>query len=234
MAENKNDKLKQEKLKQSKIESSDGPDKVYKILIVDDEKNELNALALTLRFANQFKSDIKKIDDPEVALEELHRGEFDLVLSDFNMPHMNGVEFLNQVKILNPDAIRLLITATPDYEIAKEAINKAEIDNFIEKPWYNEELREIIYNNLKKKANQRYRCSIKVDDSEEAINVLKVAKKNIFYFGNLYRSEHTIILEFNSADEFNKFYHEIQQRNDVKVEDMNISQDDFLIKVTIR
>ena len=126
-------------------------DKVHKVLIVDDEVDELKALFLTLEHAKQFSSNITVCNDPIKALEKLQENDYDLVLSDFKMPHMNGVEFLNKVKQKYPNTIRMLITAYSEFQVAKEAINEAEVHSFIEKPWYNDELRNIIYKALKRK-----------------------------------------------------------------------------------
>jgi len=56
--------------------------KVHKILIVDDEVEVLDALTITLKMANQFKSDISIAEDGEEALTELEKHDFDLILSD--------------------------------------------------------------------------------------------------------------------------------------------------------
>jgi len=124
-------------------------DKIYKILIIDDEVNVLDALRKTLERSKQFKSDISIADSSQKALGILKNQNFDLVICDYKMPKMNGVELLTKVKELNPDTIRILITGYSDLQIAREAINKASVHNYIEKPWDNENLRETIYSAIK-------------------------------------------------------------------------------------
>ncbi|NMC59758.1 MAG: response regulator [Candidatus Methanofastidiosa archaeon] len=124
-------------------------EKVYKILIVDDEINVLDALKKTIERAKQFKSDISTVENSQKAIEVLKSQNFDLVLCDYKMPKMNGVEVLTKAKEINPDAIRMLITGYSDLEIAREAINKASVHTYIEKPWDNENLRETIYSAIK-------------------------------------------------------------------------------------
>jgi len=126
-------------------------DYIYKILIVDDEKEVSNALAMTLQFANQFKSEISIADSPKKALEKLEKQDFDLILADYKMPDMNGIELLNEVREKNPNTIRVLITGYSDAEIVKGAINKAEVHHYIEKPWENKNLRATIFEALKTK-----------------------------------------------------------------------------------
>ena len=73
-------------------------------------------------------------------LDILEREEVWVVVSDYLMPGMNGVEFLSRVKEFRPDSIRIMMTAYADLSIAVEAINKSETYRFITKPWNNQEL----------------------------------------------------------------------------------------------
>ena len=79
---------------------------MHKVLLVDDEQNVLNALRREL---NGF-FEIKTFDKPAEALEFCRKISFDLVVADYLMPDMNGLEFLKQFKLLQPDASLLLFT----------------------------------------------------------------------------------------------------------------------------
>jgi response regulator RpfG family c-di-GMP phosphodiesterase len=67
------------------------------------------------------------------------------------MPKMNGLELLRKVREKYPGTIRMLITAYSDITVAKDAINKVDVDYYIEKPWDNAELRELVSEALKRK-----------------------------------------------------------------------------------
>jgi len=125
-------------------------EKVHNILIVDDDKNILDALALTLKRAKEFKSNISIAENAKNALKELNHKSYDVVLSDFRMPKMDGIEFLKIVNKKYPWITRILITAYADIKLAEIAIKKADIDHFIEKPWHEDELRFLIHKSLKK------------------------------------------------------------------------------------
>ncbi|MFW9879061.1 MAG: response regulator [Candidatus Thorarchaeota archaeon] len=125
----------------------------YNILIVDDDKIVLKALHMTLQRATQFKSEISVSNDVDEALQKIHDENFDLVISDFSMPKMNGIEFLLKVKELHPETTRVLITGYAELESAKETQNDADIEMFLEKPWNNEKLRETVLKILEKKKN---------------------------------------------------------------------------------
>ena len=133
------------------IDNGEHKQSVFNILIVDDDKFVLKALYMTLRRAKQFKSNISAVYDVEEALQKLHDQDFDLVISDFSMPKMDGVRFLNEVKKIIPRAARMLITGYTDIEMAKRVIDETKVDIYFEKPWNNEELRATIFKVLKKK-----------------------------------------------------------------------------------
>jgi DNA-binding NtrC family response regulator len=111
------------------------------MLVVDDETNVLNALrrALLRAFAGDDLH-IEIFDDPRLALERVGNQVFDLVMSDFRMPPMDGVTFLKGVRQLQPDAVRLILSASTDFDALMTAINEAEIFRYLTKPWDDAEL----------------------------------------------------------------------------------------------
>lgn len=129
-------------------------EKVHKILIVDDEKEVLEALKATLEDVEKIKCEISTALDGTIALNTLEKQDFDLVLSDFKMPKMDGIKLLKTVRDKYPNLIRILITGYSDMFLALSAINKAEVDHYLEKPWQIDELNFIIYESLKKKLDR--------------------------------------------------------------------------------
>ena len=77
-------------------------------------------------------------------LEIMEREEVWVVVSDYLMPTMRGIEFLAKVKARWPQAIRIMMTAYADLSIAIDAINKSEAFRFVTKPWNNQELMEVV------------------------------------------------------------------------------------------
>jgi response regulator RpfG family c-di-GMP phosphodiesterase len=74
------------------------------------------------------------------ALSVLQQRQFSVVLTDQQMPMVTGLEFLAQVRDIQPEATRILITAVLSLSTVIDAINKGEIYRFIVKPWLREEL----------------------------------------------------------------------------------------------
>jgi len=122
----------------------------YAILIVDDEQDVLDSLSRVLRRAKKFKCSISTASDPGDALGMLSTDKVDLVISDFRMPTMNGVDFLTKVKDMYPQTFRVLLTGYSDMHTVKDAINRAQVHSYMEKPWDNEALQTEIYSILSK------------------------------------------------------------------------------------
>lgn len=115
------------------------------ILVVDDEINVLHALQRTLRqavFDEELRVEV--FTDPRMALARGREIAFDVVLSDYRMPEMNGVEFLNAFKEIQPDAVRLTLSASTEFDTLMQVINQAEVFRFIAKPWQAADLIETI------------------------------------------------------------------------------------------
>ncbi len=107
------------------------------ILLVDDEPNILKSLK---RAMHREDWTVLTYDNPETALEELSYTPVDLVISDYRMPQMTGVEFLSDFKHQHPQAVRLILSGQADLQGLMDAINAAEVYRFILKPWNDAEL----------------------------------------------------------------------------------------------
>lgn len=112
--------------------------KTKKILIVDDEKIVTSTLK-TLLSLEGF-TDTHFFNVPTEAVEFLKENQPDLIISDFVMPEMNGLEFLKEAKKLYPDTCMILLTGYADKENAVRAINEVGLYKYIEKPWDNDDL----------------------------------------------------------------------------------------------
>jgi response regulator RpfG family c-di-GMP phosphodiesterase len=100
-----------------------------RILVVDDDALILQALSRILQAEGY---EVICHLDPLKALQER---DFTVVISDFMMPQMNGVELLAQLRKNVPAAIRVLLTAAGDFKVASDAINRGEVYRILSKPW---------------------------------------------------------------------------------------------------
>lgn len=117
-----------------------------RILIVDDEESILKSLQRLLRVApcsfgaKTFHLDVRTFNSPLLALEAARTEEFDLFISDYRMPVMDGIEFLKAAKAIQPDAARLILSGYADLNALLRAVNEVGIERFIGKPWNEYEL----------------------------------------------------------------------------------------------
>jgi len=114
---------------------------LHKILLVDDEQGILDSLTRLL-FEEDYE--VETATSGKEALKKMSNNNFSLVISDQRMPEMTGAEFLQKVKKLHPDTIRIMLTGYSDINDAVAAINKGEVYRYINKPWNDEELKLII------------------------------------------------------------------------------------------
>ena len=140
-----------------------------KIVVVDDEKIVTSAFKTLLKVEGFNNAHF--FNNPKEALEFLASNIPDLVISDFLMPEMNGLEFLSEVKKMYPEVSKILLTGYADKENAIKAINEIGLYRYIEKPWNNDDL--II--NIKNGIERSYLLS----ELRKKISELEDAKKEL-------------------------------------------------------
>jgi DNA-binding NtrC family response regulator len=113
----------------------------YTILLVDDEPDVRAALRRSLHVPGYV---IHECSDGVEAIEFLRKHDVDAVVSDYNMPRMNGLDLLTQVRIIRPEVLRILITARADVHLAVRALNEGSVHRFLLKPWDHIDLRGIL------------------------------------------------------------------------------------------
>ncbi|NJL24205.1 MAG: diguanylate cyclase [Calothrix sp. SM1_5_4] len=108
-----------------------------KVLCVDDDNSILDALTRLLKA--QF--DVGTASCAREGLDWLKKNpDCAVVLSDFRMPGMNGVEFLREIRQNHPESVRAILSGQIDLQLVSEAINNSDIHKFFLKPWENDYL----------------------------------------------------------------------------------------------
>jgi thioredoxin reductase (NADPH) len=110
------------------------------IITVDDDPGVSRAVARDLRRRYGEQHRIVRAESGEAALEALRelklRGDMvAVILADYRMPQMNGIEFLERAMDIYPAARRVLLTAYADTDAAINAINVVDLDHYLLKPW---------------------------------------------------------------------------------------------------
>lgn len=118
------------------------------IVIVDDEEMVLTSLDSFLNLETTYN--VMTFTSAKAALDFIKDNNFDLVVSDYLMPEMDGISFLAEVKKIRPEVPRIILTGYADKENAIKAINDVGLYQYIEKPWSNDDLLIILRNGLEK------------------------------------------------------------------------------------
>lgn len=119
---------------------------MQRMLIVDDDEDILKALRRLFSLTpctvgeQTFRLAVDVFVSPQLALEKARQTAYALVISDYRMPTMNGVQFLKAFRQIQPEVPRLILSGYADLNGLIEAINEAGISRFIAKPWNDYEL----------------------------------------------------------------------------------------------
>src|SRR5688572_15071335 len=145
--------------------SSDQP----RVLVVDDEKFIRDILADFLTMEGYA---VRTAEDGAQALSELSHSSFDLIISDLKMPKMGGLDLLQHVGQLQPEALTVIMTGFGTVETAIDAMKQGAYD-YILKPFKVEEIVHVVQRGLEKKRlateNLRLREALSLYKVSEAI-----------------------------------------------------------------
>jgi two-component system probable response regulator PhcQ len=147
---------------------------MYRIILVDDEVNVLSALkralaAIPVAELDGERPSIETYSSVHEALNRINSMPVDLVISDYRMPDMSGVEFLSQAIVCQPNMARIILSGYTDLDAVVSAINKVQISRFINKPWHDFELKSAVIQALATRAlileNQRLADTVRTQQS---------------------------------------------------------------------
>jgi len=102
-----------------------------KVLLVDDEEQILKSFQRRLR--DQLAFEIATSGKEGLRMLE-EKGPYAVVVSDFRMPEMDGIEFLKRVREASPDTVRIMLTGYADLQTAMQAVNESQVFRFLNKP----------------------------------------------------------------------------------------------------
>jgi DNA-binding NtrC family response regulator len=101
------------------------------VLYVDDDFNMLKAMR---RMTDPKLYDVATASGGEEAIALLQKSPVDIVVCDYNMPLMDGMALLLQLKVMHPKTVRILCTGQGDMQLLSNAINHGEVFRFLPKP----------------------------------------------------------------------------------------------------
>ncbi|MGE5622524.1 MAG: ATPase, T2SS/T4P/T4SS family [Bacillota bacterium] len=171
------------------VESADNPAPQsvrYRILLVDDEPNVLAALRRVFRYENY---DVVTCQEPRQALELFRNEAFQVIISDYMMPGMNGGDLLRQARAVAPDMIRIMLTGHADVNAVVSAMKSGAVYKFILKPWNDDDLRVTVALALEQYELKQKNNALKRENHAKAKEIEQLSK-----FGATSRSQLAIML----------------------------------------
>jgi len=131
--------------------------KQHRILIVDDEASMRDVLSIMLHREGYV---VDAANDGSQAVKHLKDNSYDLVISDVQMPQLDGLSLLRHVKERSPETVVVMITAFSSTDEAVEAMKQGAYD-YITKPFKNEEIRLVVKNALERKLLRQENTELK-------------------------------------------------------------------------
>ena len=167
---------------------------MVRIMIVDDEPNILSSLHRVLKRKGEWE--IETYDDVQEALKRAQTMTFELVISDYRMPVMDGVEFLNEIRKYQPEAMRIILSGFTELQALLDAINEAEVFRYICKPWDDHDLIGTITHALKHRELlvENRRLADQVRQQQAELRNRKTALERL-------AEQHPKLVEVNWADD---------------------------------
>ena len=140
------------------------------VMIVDDEDMVITSVRAFLQLETEYE--IAGFTSPEQAAGYLRTNPVEVVVSDYLMPKMTGLQLLAAAKELQPEAARVLLTGHADKQSAIQAINDVGLFQYLEKPWDNAQLLLVINSAIERTKLLRMLRS-KISELDEAHSNLK-------------------------------------------------------------
>lgn len=199
----------------------------YRILLVDDEPNVLKALQRVFREENYF---IATAENGQVAMEMLRTEIFQLMISDYMMPLMNGAELLKRAKAIRPEMIRIMLTGHADTGAVMGAINEGAVYKFILKPWNDDDLRVTVALALEQYDLIQKNKALQKDNKDKSREIAALSKLTVTN-----RSQLAIMLNKRNLlndHQVQELYRQQQQRKEPMIK--LLLEHDWVSEKTIR
>ncbi len=163
----------------------------HKILVVVDDKKNGDTLK------NIFlakKNNCVLVNKGESALEEIKKAEqpFSVIIADQELGSMTGTQVLEQAREIVPDTIRVLMTSRSQVDSIIQAVNKGAIQNFIVKPWRDEELEKAIKSSIKLYNKFLENKNILISAKKQGTTLYELNKKLMEVTKNQNKTIHTL------------------------------------------
>jgi FixJ family two-component response regulator len=145
---------------------SDSKDKTVKMLVIDDEKIVLESCS---RIFGSEGFQVVTTDSARRGLELAAEGSFDVILCDWKMPELDGIDTVEMIDKRSPDSAIVMITGFPAVERATDALKRGAVD-YLAKPFTPEEILSAVQKAIKRKEQEKARGAVDVEKIVRSIS----------------------------------------------------------------
>ena len=124
--------------------------KKMRVMLIDDDEWIRDSMSL---FFESEGCSLLALETAEEGLDELNRQPYDIIIVDYRLPGMDGLEFLKRIKKSYPNALKILITAYGSKDVFTKA-GETGINDFIDKPFKIETIENVLCHLIENKAQK--------------------------------------------------------------------------------
>ncbi len=205
----------------------------HRILVVDDDPDMLLLIGSALRHSTGFASEVFVTNTPEEALEKAEKQPFDIVVADYQMPKMNGLELLSEFRRRHPGVLRVLMTAHSTEQLALDAIRAAQVDTYLEKPFHPSLLIAVLQEVALRRDPLRVGAGLREERSEAALRLLAQLRASLEGVPPEL-AEVTLSVSFDSPIDLNGFVGDLSPSDEPRSVDVRYVGGRFQVHVLLR
>ena len=176
---------------------------------------------------------IHEADSREKALDAVKNEKYDLILLDYSMPTMTGLDFLRDSKNIIMNTPIIMVTGTGNEEIAAKAFKMGVTDYLVKTNDLQQKVTTIVREILFSGGRDPEVLSVNPSSFESGIKVVKEYQNGLLHTRDNQVIKENIILEFDSTDDFNKFSRWALDERNINIKDIKIMEHKFIVIVTV-
>lgn len=156
---------------------------MYSLLVVEDEKLIREGITSLINFEEIEISQVEQAENGEVALEKIKLNRPDIVLTDINMPHMDGITLAQKIKSIYPQTHIIFLTGYDYFDYALSAI-KLGADDYVLKPISKKDIEEILIKTVNKLKEEKKKNAVielikENDNTNDSTDIKEIIDKQL-------------------------------------------------------
>ena len=137
--------------------------KKMNILLIDDDEWIRHSMGIFFEFEGCH---LDTLETAEEGLEKIKRQDYEVIIVDYRLPGMDGLEFLRRSQKTHPNAMKVLITAYGSREVISEA-HELGVRDVIKKPFTIDSIEESLWRLLKEREQKNSKPNVKHSDKKK-------------------------------------------------------------------